>query len=128
MRSEDEQLRACPTCGTAIGDLDLGLRDFSTWLDLPGRVGGSDIDCIIEQSHTGRALALEFKPSKWVPKGQALLFDRLCAAGFDVWIVAEMQPMQMCIWRPETLRQVWDVIDPDELTQAVSAWWALGED
>lgn len=71
----------------------LGLRDFR-WLGdaLPGRVGGSDLDLVLEQSKTGRVLILELKPEHvMLPLGQRLLLKRFVALGCDVWVVWETE-------------------------------------
>lgn len=132
MRDTTEALHTCPVCGTE-GPV-VGLRDYSTWLFdlLPGRAGASDVDAVIEQHNSGRALALEFKPSKYVPRGQGLLFDRLCACGFDVWVVVdkdfEEDQLTMCIWQPEQMTQTWKSVTVNEFREAVRAWWRAGEE
>ena len=75
MRESKDKLRKCPTCGQEAPDL--GLRDYSTWAfdALPGRMGGSDIDRVVERH--GNFLAWEFKPNKYVPTGQRIMFDAL---------------------------------------------------
>lgn len=70
---------------------DIGLRDFR-WLGdaLPGRVGGSDLDLVLEQSKTGRVLITELKPEHMtLPLGQRLLLKRFVNLGCDVWVVWE---------------------------------------
>jgi hypothetical protein len=46
----NDPLRGCPTCGTRVHDLDLGLRDFR-WVSshLPGNVAPMDIDFVLER-------------------------------------------------------------------------------
>lgn len=87
-----DALRACPTCGTKVAETTLGLRDYSRWLadQLPGRVSGSDIDAVVEQSSTGRVLFMEMKPEGVrLPTGQRLLLRSMCRKGIDVWVVWE---------------------------------------
>lgn len=89
MRDETQKLHVCPVCGGSKESL--GLRDFK-WLQdvLPGKVGGSDLDFVLEQSRTGRVLVIEFKPRHTsIPYGQRLLLTRMVNAGFDVWVVWE---------------------------------------
>lgn len=75
-------------------EVDLGLHDYSSWLAdyLPGRVSGSDIDCVIEQSKTGRMLFIEFKrKGQLLPVGQRLLL-KACVRRtppIDVWVAWE---------------------------------------
>lgn len=92
-RTDDgDALRACPTCGTEVRHTKLGLRDYSRWLNevLPGRVGGSDIDSVVEQNRTGRVLFMEFKPEGVsLPVGQRLLLRTMVKKGIDVWCVWE---------------------------------------
>lgn len=141
MRDKAEALHSCPVCGTE-GAVP-GLRDYSKWLFdlLPGRVGASDIDCVLDQGFSGRALALEFKPSKYIPRGQARLFDRLLAGGFDVWVVVDKDletvfeegamklkgDVTMCIYQPEQQVQTWKQVSIGEFRHAVRAWWDQGE-
>ena len=93
MRTEEnDNLRACPTCGSKCTEDQLGLRDYSRWLAnvLPGRVSGSDIDSVIEQSKTGRMLFIEFKPlGAPLPTGQRLLLRACVRLGIDVWVAWE---------------------------------------
>ena len=73
---EADLLRACPTCSTKVSAVQMGLRDYSSWLaeHMPGRVSGADIDCVLEQSRTGRVLFFEFKrKGQQLPTGQRLL-------------------------------------------------------
>lgn len=84
-------LKACPTCGQDTV-AELGLRDYSRWLSpvLPGRIGGTDLDCVLDQSSTGRMLVQEYKQgNQRLPMGQRLLFKGLVEKGFDVWVVWE---------------------------------------
>jgi len=89
-RAETEDLlRACPTCRTKVAEAQLGLHDYSRWLVdyLPGRVSGSDIDCVVEQSKTGRMLFIEFKrKGELLPVGQRLLLKACVKRGIDVWV------------------------------------------
>ncbi len=80
-------LRACPTCGTKVGDVDLGLRDFR-WVNsvLPGKVGMMDIDGVLERN--GNFLALEFKPKgALLGKGALITYKVLVKQGWTVLVV-----------------------------------------
>jgi hypothetical protein len=59
LRTDDQKLRKCPTCGGEAKDV--GLRDYQ-WLNsrLPGKVGGMDIDMVLERK--GHYIGFEFKP------------------------------------------------------------------
>ncbi len=126
MRTKDEALSTCPTCGA--DNTDIGLRNF-TWLFdvLPGRVAATDLDCIIEQHKTGRILCIEFKPSFYVPRGQSLLFDALIHQGWDVWVVVDKD-----LAKDRVGLQSWPLVGPPkwmtvaELKKTVAAWWAAG--
>lgn len=134
MRDETERLRACPTCGAE--DRDMGLRDY-IWLEdiLPGRAGGTDIDCLIDQEYADRDLVLEFKPSKWVNRGQARLFNRMVPKGFDVWVIVDKNlandELLMGVWSPSANNNQggvvsWHQLTLHELRVAVANWWNLG--
>lgn len=89
---KSDKLRGCPTCGCKDHVEHLGMRDYSRWLSglLPGRVSGSDIDCVIEQSRTNRVLFMEFKPlGVYLPTGQRLLLRAMARRDIDVWVVWE---------------------------------------
>jgi len=79
-------LRGCPTCGTKVTDVALGLRDYRWVSDkLPGRVAPMDIDFLLERN--GQLLILEFKPDDVEPgPGQARTF-RTLKDHADFWLV-----------------------------------------
>lgn len=90
-REQEDQglLRGCPTCGTKVKDVDLGLRDYR-WVNeaLPGRIGGMDIDFTINQARTGRVLLLEFKPAgATLSIGARLTFKLFVQKGCDAWVI-----------------------------------------
>ena len=130
-RSEDEdKLRGCPTCRTKVSEAQLGLHDYSRWLAdyLPGRVSGSDIDCVVEQSKTGRMLFIEFKrKGELLPVGQRLLLKACVKRGIDVWVA----------WETDTHVEVGamdvtgEVLLVDNMTHKqlglkVKRWWNAG--
>lgn len=81
-------LRGCPMCGTKVSEVDLGLRDYNTWIGdaLPGRVAPMDVDFMLEKN--GNVLVLEFKPKGApLPLGQRLTLKNLVRMGTDVWVV-----------------------------------------
>jgi hypothetical protein len=82
-------LRGCPTCGTPVTDLKMGLRDYRWVADaLPGRVAPMDLDCVLERR--GKFLVMEFKPKGApLPMGQRLTLKALVRLGMDVWVVWE---------------------------------------
>ena len=120
-------LRHCPSCnGPVTGDL--GLRDYASWLPpgtLPGKVSASDIDFFLEQSQTGRCLAMEFKAgNKPLGLGQRLLFKGLRGKGIDVWVVWERKDTLLAGEMDETgeVRFVQEM-NYEELAKKVRAWW-----
>lgn len=89
-REQVEQgiLRGCPTCGTKVSDVEMGLRDYR-WVNdaLPGKVGGMDVDFVLNQSRTDRTLIFEFKPKNaYISMGHRLTFRDMVRRGVDVWI------------------------------------------
>ena len=83
------KLIGCPTCGTKVDEVDIGLRDFS-WVNevLPGKLGLMDIDGTLTQFRTGRVLMMELKPAgDSLSEGARLTFALFVRAGFDVWLV-----------------------------------------
>jgi hypothetical protein len=82
----NEPLRGCPTCGTKVTDVALGLRDYRWVSDkLPGRVAPMDIDFMLERN--GHILIIEFKPAGVeAPTGQARTLRTLRQFA-DVWVV-----------------------------------------
>jgi len=82
----NEPLRGCPTCGTKVSDVDMGLRDYR-WVSskLPGRVAPMDGDFILERK--GKLLIIEFKPKGVEPGvGQSRTLRALKKFA-DVWVV-----------------------------------------
>lgn len=129
-------LRACPTCATPVSQTQLGMRDYSRWLVgvLPGKVSGSDIDFLLDQSSTGRMLALEFKAgNKPLGLGQRLLFQQLVDKGVEVWCVWEYQNAKgetdrVKVGVLDALGQVrfMQEITPAQLASQIKAWWNDG--
>lgn len=128
MRSDEDVLRTCPTC-RAPNTGQLGLRDFR-WVDaaLPGRVGGSDIDYFLEQSKTGRMLALELKPpGASLPMGQRLLLKALVRKGIEVWVVWEHgDHVEVGAMNRDGQLPFVEAMDLEKLAGLVSAWWSAG--
>jgi hypothetical protein len=133
MRTEaGDELRACPTCGGEVSEQQLGLRDYSRWLAgvLPGRVSGSDLDCVVEQSATGRMLVLEFKPRGMrLPVGQRLLLRALRQRNITVWVCWEdLQDGHVEVGELDETGEVRFIerMTARQLARQVKAWWADG--
>lgn len=129
-RETDDKLRGCPTCGTPVAETSLGLRDYSTWLSdiLPGKASGSDIDCVVEQSKTGRVLLLEFKPGGVrLPMGQRIMLRSFVRRGMDVWIVWEFDDHVEAGNMDDAGNVVFvQSMDVDGLRERVARWWRAG--
>jgi hypothetical protein len=115
-----------------VAEGTLGLRDYGAWLseELPGRVGGSDIDCVVEQSRTGRVLFLEFKPlGKPLPMGQRLLLKTMARKDIDVWVVWEYpdgQHMDVGVLTKDGEVLFREPVTKKQLGRRVLKWWNLG--
>lgn len=128
-------LLACPTCGTPASKLDLGLRDYSRWLNnvLPGKLGGTDIDLALHQEASDRVLLVEFKePNKRLNTGQRLLLRSVLQADkpkFDVWVAwgpyadgsYKVGPMDKAGETPFLQKMT-----EGELGSKVKGWWYAG--
>lgn len=106
----------------------MGLRDYR-WLEdvLPARVGATDLDCVLEQHSTGRILVLEFKPNRYVPRGQAILFDGLLAQGFDIAIIIDKDHDDnkfVYSWWGEN---EWKETNLAGIRRLVRTWWNRGD-
>lgn len=124
-------LLACPTCGTKVEQTHLGLRDYSRWLSpfLPGKVGGSDIDLVLEQSSTGRMLFVEFKEhGKRLGIGQRMMFQAFRHKGIDVWVVWEYSDGTVRAGEMDMTGEVrfTEKLTPQQLGAKVKSWWYDG--
>lgn len=131
-RLTEDKLRGCPTCSTPVAETTLGLRDYSTWLAdaLPGRASGSDIDCVVEQSKTGRVLLMEFKPAGGkLPMGQRIMLRAFVRKGMDVWVIWEFDDhVEAGIMDSTGEVQFIQPLTTDELRERVGKWWSAGFD
>ena len=130
VRTEAELLRKCPVCSTPVSEAQVGLRDYR-WLGdaLPGRVGAMDIDFLLTQSATNRALVIELKrPGEQVPQGQRLAFAQLRRMRFDVWVVwtkndghvlRSIVQLDGLLSKPREITQ-------RQLASLVGQWWNRG--
>src|SRR5688500_18527362 len=87
MRTDEEKLRGCPTCGTPVDQAKLGLRNYQ-WINdkLPGKVGMMDIDGVLERR--GHVLMLETKPmNQGISMGQRITYRTFVKMGCHVWVV-----------------------------------------
>lgn len=121
MRTKEEALRACPTCGAK--DMDMGLRDYETWVNaaLPGKAGATDFDCVVERR--GHFIMFEFKPNKYVPRGQAIMFDALYDQGWDILVVVDKDlkqgKLEVSLWKDPS----WYTMSPSELKDLARRWY-----
>lgn len=86
----NEPLRGCPTCGTKVTEVQMGLRDYRWVADaLPGRVAPMDLDSVLERN--GHVLIMEFKPHGMaLPLGQRLTLKAFVRKpNTRVWVVWE---------------------------------------
>jgi len=112
------------------------MRDYSRWLDgvLPGRVSGSDVDFMLDQSSTGRMLVLEFKEgNKPLGLGQRILFQQLVKRDIEVWCVWEYRDAngeteRVKVGVLDALGQVrfMQELTPPQLASQIKAWWNDG--
>lgn len=129
--TSQEPLRGCPTCKTPVTTAQLGLRDYSTWLDgaLPGKVSASDIDFVLEQASTGRMLVQEFKEgSQPLGMGQRLLLKAMVRMGADVWVVNDLGAKGLKVGElsPEGVVRFTQTMTSAGLKNAVKGWWYDG--
>lgn len=129
---KDGILRGCPTCGSKVDTVDLGLRDFR-WLNesLPGKVGAMDLDCVLTQWKTGRMLVIETKPKGvYIPTGERLTFSTLVKAGYDVWIVWDQNDGNVMVGpcNDKGLPFQRELMSVSDAAAMVAAWWSEGVD
>lgn len=124
-------LLECPTCSTPVSQVQLGLRDYSRWLNpiLPGKVGGSDVDMALHQQATDRVLFVEFKEAnKRLSVGQRLLLTAMVKRDIEVWIAWQYSDGTV---RVGPLDKNGDVRFTEKMTEAefgtrVRDWWHAG--
>jgi hypothetical protein len=125
-------LRKCPTCSGPVTE-EMGLRNYATWLQglLPGKVGASDLDMVIEQTDTGRVLITEFKEhGSPVSLGQRLLLRRFVRMGCDVWVIHSLGGDNYAAGAMNSAGRTPFVqgMPLDELKQRVLDWWQTGKE
>ena len=116
----NDPLRSCPTCGTKVHDLDLGLRDFR-WVaeHLPGAIAPMDIDFVLERK--GKVLMLELKPEGvGLSIGARMTYRTFEKMGCSVWVVQGDGPM-VTLSRPGQSESVHMHID--DLIQMIVEWY-----
>lgn len=110
-------LRGCPTCGTKVSEVSLGLRDYR-WVSkyLPGKVAPMDFDGVLERN--GHFLIMEFKPDGVKPGvGQARTL-RAARRFADVWVIQGDGPMVDVDFGDGFIQ-----LSVDELAQEVALWF-----
>jgi hypothetical protein len=132
MRTSEQALKACPTCGQSIANAHMGLRDYQ-WLKgaLPNKVGPTDIDFVLDQSKSGRALIIEFKRfGQGLPLGQRIALRKWVQLGFELWVVWHGDELSagVAVGPMDKYGEV-DFIQKmtvDSLRDRIGAWWARG--
>lgn len=129
--AKDGLLRGCPTCGTKVADAELRLRDFRWANDaLPGKVGLMDVDGMLTQNATGRALAIEMKPpGARVSTGARKTYGLLTQLGIECWAVwgptSELTAQRGRFDRFGNVKHV-ETMPLEQLATSVGEWWAEG--
>jgi hypothetical protein len=118
----NDPLRKCPTCGGTDGHA--GLREYATWLDLPGRVSLTDIDGVLDHDGSKRRLILEFKRgNEKLGTGQRIALRNLAVEpGNDVWLVREHDDGRVTV-ADMAFVGVIDEMTREEFARRVSDWW-----
>jgi hypothetical protein len=112
----------------------MGLRHYARVNShLPGKVGGMDIDWILEQSKTDRLLAIEFKPSRApLQQGQRRTLHWFKRHKADVWIVNDGKFLrdgivEVAVMEDDGFFRKWfGPMTEDQLGQRICAWWEWG--
>lgn len=100
------------------------LRDYYSWLKLPGNLGASDLDCVIERH--GNFLAIEMKYANTpIPKGQEIMLHALRKQGWVVLIVRTNDDERISIGRlleygEETM---YVNVSKQQLNRVVNQWF-----
>ena len=123
-------LKTCPTCGTSVGKVNMGLRDFR-WVNeaLPGRVGGMDLDFCVTQNITGRVIFLELKPGGApVSRGARLTFALFAGRGDTCWVVWDLGDgmVERGVFDKAGRVQRRTTMTQEELAEDLGGWWDSG--
>lgn len=116
----NEALRGCPTCGSRVKDINLGLRDFR-WVAsaLPGKVAPMDLDFVLERK--GQVLILELKPEGvGLSVGARMTYRTFEKMGCSVWVVQGEGPM-VTLSRPGQNESVY--LHIDDLIKMIVEWY-----
>lgn len=127
---KDGVLRGCPVCGTPVEEAALGLRDFR-WVNevLPNHIGGMDVDFVLSQARSQRALHLELKPrGAPLSRGARLTLALYVQLGLDAWVVWDLGDGQVRRGLVDPRGQVRNIrtMTVTELAEDVAAWWDAG--
>jgi hypothetical protein len=117
-------------CQKPVKPGELGLRDYR-WLSdaLPGRNGAGDIDGLITQNKTGRALMLEFKPGgAALPLGQRLALQLMVRKDIDVWVAWDEDLSNIEVRKLDRDGQLSGprYVDQAGFAGMLRAWWDKG--
>jgi hypothetical protein len=112
----------------------MGLRHYARLnASLPGKVGGMDIDWVLEQDATDRILVMEFKPSKArLPHGQQRTLYWFRRHGGDVWVVNDGKfqqdgTVEVAVMEKDGFFRKWyGPMSERDLAGRIAAWWNWG--
>jgi hypothetical protein len=96
---------------------------------LPGKVGGMDVDFVINQAKTHRLLHIEQKPKgARISVGASLTYREYVRAGFDAWAMWDMQDGTVRQGFFDANGRIQDIehMEAKQLASRVRAWWDSG--
>jgi hypothetical protein len=128
---KEGKLRGCPTCGTPVSSVDIGLRDFR-WVNeaLPGKLGFMDVDGCLTQASTRRVLVMEMKPKgEYISRGARLTYAIFATLPkVEVWYAWDEGEgwVTMAKANPDGSPGHRRRMRRTTLARKVRAWWDLG--
>lgn len=121
-------LRSCPLCQRTLEGVNIGARDYrGVNALLPNRIGGTDVDLVLQQNGTDRMLVVEFKPSiAPLMKGQRDTLAWFARKGADVWVVCDTEyptKVQLASLDGKGVLSDWRTMSAVRYHQLVADWW-----